>query len=58
MINKVYKMNNTIVSEMANTLPNPSFHDETPGDRLDEPLEEASWPTLETGWERDLETDC
>jgi hypothetical protein len=46
MINKVYKINNTIVSEMANTLPTPTFHDEPPGDRLDEPLGEASWPTL------------
>ena len=27
-------------------LPTPTFHDETPGDRLGEPLGEASWPTL------------
>jgi hypothetical protein len=26
--------------------PTPTFHDETPGDRLGEPLGEASWPTL------------
>jgi hypothetical protein len=27
-------------------LPTPTFHDETSGDRLGEPLGEASWPTL------------
>ena len=27
-------------------LPTPTFHDEALGDRLGEPLGEASWPTL------------